>query len=152
MKNEVVENVSEIETKNSVNEAESKRDLTVREDINCIVKSAKFHEIKSKYGTRHPYIVTLFNGVTVEFTDPDNFYDLLLSMKNAGLKDFVKTKSLIEEPKINEEGEIERVYVCMLYELSDGSTIRLFPKSVLSRRTLINYYNLYKAQLENTGK
>lgn len=121
-------------------------DMTVREDLNLIVKSARFEEIKSKYGARHPYIVTLFNGTRIEFNDPDNFYELLLSMKNSGQKDYVKNKALVEELKTNDEGEPERVYVCMKYELADGSTIRLFPKSMLTRRTLINYYNLYKSQ------
>lgn len=147
MTHEVVKNASEIEAKEKSSEAlEPKADLTVREDINCIVKTARFEEIKSKYGTRHPYFVTLFNGVKVEFNDPDNFYDLLLSMKDSGQKDYVKSKLLIEEPKLNDEGELERVYVCMRYELADGSTIRLFPKSVLARRTLINYYNLFKSK------
>lgn len=121
-------------------------DLNVREDLNDIVKTARYEEIKSKYGTRHPYFVTLFNNVKIEFSDPDNFYDLLISAKDAGLKDYVISKRLVEELKTNEDNEPERVYVCMKYELSDGSTVRLFPKSAFARRTLINYYNLFKAQ------
>lgn len=140
-KNEVVE--KEIVDVEETALAES--ELEIREDLNDLVTSAKFEEVKSKYGVRHPYFVTLFNGVKIEFDDTDGLYDLLNSYRMCGQKGYVKSKALVEELKLNDEGVAVRKYICMKYVFEDGSTYRLFPKKFVSNKVIDNYYNFYKA-------
>ena len=128
-----------------VSEPETTLDASVREDLNCIVKNAKFEEVKTKYGTRYPFYVTLFNDTKLEFTDSDGLCELLLSYKNCGKKDFIKFKGLVEEVKLNEEGKVEKKYICFKYVLSDDTTYRLFARKYSYNKIIDNYYENYKS-------
>ena len=140
-KNEVVkEEFAEVEET-----ALPQEELVIREDLDKIVAQSRFKEVKNKYGVRHPYIVTLFNGVDIEFEDTDGFFDLLTSYRNCGQKGYVQSKALVEELKLNDEGVAVRKYICMKYVLEDGSVYRLFPKKYVSNKVIDNYYNFYKA-------
>ena len=135
-KNEVVtEEIATVET----SEAVEKVEIEIRTDLNKIVKLARFENIKTKYGSRHPYIVTFFNDEKVEFADTEGFYDLLMSYKKCGKTDFVKSKALVEELRTNDEGEVIGKYVCMKYVLSDDSVYRLFVKNFSSNKIIDNY-------------
>ena len=141
VKSEVKEN-EEIYMGETSEAVESKVEVSL--DLKEIVKLARFEEVKSKYGVRHPYIVTFFNDEKVEFSDPDGFYDLLLSYQKCGIKDYIKSKQLVEEVKTTEDGETR--YICMKYVLSDGSVYRLFTRKFSSNKIIYNYYAFYKKQ------
>lgn len=118
--------------------------IVVVKDLTSMVKLAKYEEVKFKYGVRHPYYVTLFNDKKIEFIDSDGFYDLLISYAALGEKNFVKSKSLVEEVKVTEDGTQGKSYICVKYELADGSIFRLFPRNFLSRQVILNYFNLFE--------
>lgn len=142
-KNEVVEEtkkIDSVETSESLNESQVKI-VNILDDV---VKLAKFTDVKTKYGLRHPFILTLkTNDVKIEFDDKEGFYDYLMAFKNCGEKDYVKSKHLVEEAKYNEEGQIERTFICIRYELSDGSIVRLFPKQFNANKIIKKYYDFY---------
>lgn len=140
-KNEVVMN-EEFYSQESTESTEAKIEVSL--DLKEIVKLARFEEIKSKYGVRHPYFVTFFNDEKVEFADPDGLYDLLMSYQKCGIKGYIKSKQLVEEVKTTEEGETR--YICMKYTLTDGSVYRLFTRKFSSNKIIYNYYAFYKKQ------
>ena len=120
--------------------------LKIREDLNDIVKSMGFKRVKNRYGERYPYIVTLFNDVTIEFKDDANIRKMFQSYADMGEGEFIKSKALVEELKQDEEGQADSIYICVKYELKDGKVIRLFPTQLNDKQTIENYYNLYKKQ------
>lgn len=142
-KNEVVkenEKNDSVETSETLNENQ----VQIVNILDPVVKLAKFTDVKSKYGVRHPFFVTLkTNDVKIEFEDKEGFYDYLMAFKNCGEKDYVKSKHLVEEAKYNEEGEVERTFICMRYELADGSIIRLFPKQFNAGKIIKKYFDYY---------
>lgn len=142
--NEVVEKKENVDFNN-----ESAEKFVVVQDLTSMLKTAKFEEIKSRYGVRHPYIVTLFNDVKFEFTDDSGFFDYLLSLKALGDKGYVKSKRLVEEAKIEEDGTQGISFVCIKYELADGSIQRLFLRNFLSSKSILNYFKVYKSKQEN---
>lgn len=141
--NEVVENVDEITLVEDTTDVSKEQEITIREDLNKIVLTAKFEEVKSKFGTRHPFYVTFFNKEKVEFADPEGLYDLLMSYVKCGIKDYVKFKGLVEEPKLDDAGNTVGTYICMKYELEDGSIYRLFTRQYSANKIINNYYNLF---------
>lgn len=125
-------------------ENQVKEELKIREDLNVIVESIKFKTISNKFGTRNVCIVTLFNKETIEFKDAEGVFELFMSYTKCGEKDFVKSVKLVDEISKEKEDKEPRVYTCVLYELKDGSTYRLFPSKFVSNKIIDNYYNLYK--------
>ena len=123
--------------------------IEVRNDLNEIVKSINFVEVKSSYGTRHPLRIRLDDGTaqgkSLEIRDKDGVYDAIQSYVTLGEKDFIKSKQLIEETKVDEEGNESSKYVCIKYELNDGNVFRFFPE----RPQLIVIDNLYKLYKKN---
>ena len=123
--------------------------IEVRKDLNEIVKNVCFAEVKSSYGTRHPLRIRLEDGTaqgkTLEFRDKDGVYDAIQSYVTLGEKDFIKSKQLVEEIKVDEEGNETGKYVCIKYELADGNVFRFFPE----RPQLIVIDNLYKLYKKN---
>ena len=117
--------------------------LKIRENLNEIVKEIKFKSIKTNYGVRNVCNVILFNDVVIEFRDTDGVYELFCSYKDLGETDFIKSKQLVEEPRKNDEGEIESTYICVKYTLKDGSVYRLFATKFNANKMIDNYYKLY---------
>ena len=125
---------------------ESEEKFIVVRDLTPMLKTAKFEEVKSRYGVRHPYYVTLFNDVKFEFVDDGGFYDYLISLKALGEKNFVKSKSLVEEAKILEDGTQGNTFISIKYEFSDGSIQRMFLKSFLASKSILNYFKVFEAK------
>lgn len=148
-KNEVIEKVGAVDNSELLSEGQIEEIVIFDKEF---VKSAKFEEVKSRYGKRYPYYVTLFNGVKVEFVDDSGFYDLLIAYSNCGEKNYVKTKKLVEEAKINEEGNAERTFICIKYELSDGTIVRLFPRQYNSNKVIKKYYDFYNQERSKKNK
>ena len=144
-KNEVVQNEEIVSVETSGTETPEIK-VEIRADLNKIVKMARFEEVKSKFGVRHPYFVTFFNGEKVEFVDTDGLYDLIMSYKKCGMNDFLSSKALVEEPKLNDEGVVVGTYICMRYVFADGSIYRLFTKNYSANKIIENYYAFYKRQ------
>lgn len=142
VENEVVENEAQ----------ENLQEINVRADLNDIVTLAKFEEVKSKYGVSHPFYVTFFNKEKMQFQDTEGIFDLLNSFKVSGLTGFIKSRKLVEEAKLNENGEVERTYFCYKFEIETEDkeilTYRLFPRYFSSNQVIKNYYNAYKKQKE----
>lgn len=126
--------------KNDVKETEIK----VRKDLNDIVKSIKFVDVKFRNIVRHKCNVTLFNDVVIEFNDTEKLFELFKSYVDMGETDFVQSKELVEECKKDNEGEIVSTYICVRYTLKDGGVYRLFTSSFNDNKRIENYYNLYK--------
>ena len=121
------------------------KEIVVREDLNDMVKSINFRTISNRFGERHIVEVTLFNGKVLEFKDDKKLFEICMSFKDIGETDFVKSKKLVEEMNINEDGEIVGTYICVRYELSDGTKVVLFANDSFSTRKILdNYYKLYK--------
>ena len=118
--------------------------LKIREDLDSIVSSIKFKTLTNNYGTRHVCVVTLFNNETIDFKDAEGLFELLASYQKCGVKDFIKSTKLVDEISKEKEDKEPRVYTCVLYELSDGSSYRLFPVKFISNKIIDNYYNLFK--------
>ncbi len=133
-----------------------KEKIVVREDLNEMVKNIGFKTIKNtKFGDRHVCIVTLFNGEEIEFKDSDGLYEICNSFIKCGLevKDYIKSKVLVEELKKDENDEVVGKYVCVKYTLKtdDGyRDYRLFVAKFSSLIIIDNYYKLYKKQKLST--
>lgn len=123
--------------------------IEVRKDLNEIVKSIGFAEVKTSYGIRHPLRIRLKDGTNqgkaFELRDKDGVYDAIQSYVTLGEKDFIKSKQLVEEIKVDDEGNETGIYVCIKYELTDGNVFRFF----FERPQLIVIDNLYKLYKKN---
>lgn len=130
----------------------------LRKDLNDIVLSIGLKKIKTRYNERNVCLVQLFNGETVEFKDSEGLYDLFMSYKKCGkVENLVKSRQLVEEFRTDSsiDGIIDEstgTYICVLYELNDGSKFRLFPNRFVDLRIIDNYYNLYKEQKSQKNK
>ena len=121
------------------------KEIVVREDLNDMVKSINFRTISNRFGERHIVEVTLFNGKILEFKDDKKLFEICMSFKDIGETNFLKSKKLVEELNINEDGEILGTYICVRYELCDGTKVVLFASDSFSTRKILdNYYKLYK--------
>lgn len=119
--------------------------VEVREDLNDMVRSINFRTISSRFGDRHVVDVTLFNGKVVEFKDDKKLFEICMSFKDIGETEFIKSKKLVEEMNVNEDGEVLGTYICVRYELCDGTKVVLFATDSFSTRKILdNYYKLYK--------
>ena len=119
--------------------------VEVREDLNDMVRSINFRTISSRFGDRHVVDVTLFNGKVVEFKDDKKLFEICMSFKDIGQTEFIKSKKLVEEMNVNEDGEVLGTYICVRYELCDGTKVVLFATDSFSTRKILdNYYKLYK--------
>ena len=87
------------------------KEIVVRDDLNDMVKSINFRTISNRFGERHIVEVTLFNGKVLEFKDDKKLFEICMSFKDIGETDFVKSKKLVEEMNINEDGEIVGTYI-----------------------------------------
>jgi len=120
------------------------KEITIREDLNEIVKDIRFKVIENKFGTRKVVNVVLFNDEIVEFADKENIYELFQSFIKCGETDFIKSKELVEEFKLDDMEEKVGTYICVKYTLKDDSTYRLFTSKFSSNKIIDNYYKLYK--------
>ena len=68
------------------------------------------------------------------------------SYSDMGEADFIKSKLLVDEVKQDEEGQVEKRYTCIKYELKDGRIVRLFPIQPNDNVIIDNYYYLFKKQ------
>ena len=128
------------------------KDVVVRADLNDMVKSINFRTISSRFGDRHVVDVTLFNGKVVEFKDDKKLFEICMSFKDIGETDFIKSKKLVEEMNVNEDGEIVGTYICVRYELCDGTKVVLFATDSFSTRKILdNYYKLYKEEQKKSN-
>lgn len=123
--------------------------IEIRKDLNEIVKKIGFGTVKSNYSTRHPLRVILEDGTSqgkiLEFRDSDGVYDAVQSYQSLGVTDFIKSKELVEETSVDEDGTVTGKYICVKYELVDGNIFRFFP----SRTQNIIIENLYKLYKKN---
>lgn len=120
--------------------------IEIRENLNDMVKKIELKRITSKFGDRDVCNVTLFNDEVIEFKDKDGLYDLLASYKKCGIDDAVISKRLVEEIKTNDEGEAQGKFVCVAYELNDGSVYRMFVSKFASLKIIDNYWGLFTSQ------
>ena len=130
--------------------------VKIRKDLNDIVSKIKFEEVGRNSFKRVVCNVTLFTGKVLEFKDKDNIYDLFVSYVEAGKKDIVKSATLVEEERKgstlsfdfeeDEEDVKSNTYICVLYELTNGRTYRLFPANKFVRQIIDNYYKKFKAE------
>lgn len=127
-------------------------EIKVREDLNDMVKSIGFSHNKTKFGYVNICNVKLFNDVVIEFRDNDKVFELLQSYSALGDKDFIKSRSLVEEYKLDDTGEKVGTYVCVKYELTDGTIIRMFPNSFNVSKSIDNYYKLFKQTMKVKSK
>lgn len=134
---------------------EVKVEKKLREDLHDMVDSIKFTKIENRYGNdRFVSRVKLFNGETIDFNDKDGLHELLVSFSKSGISNPVKSVKLVEEIKQSKvdafDGEVDDdflTYICVKYDLVDGSVFRLFPaRKYVDRRIVDNYYRLYKSQ------
>lgn len=123
----------------------------IRKDLNDMVTNIVLKKIKTRYNERNVCEVTLFNGEKFEFKDTEGLYDLFASYKKIGKFDgLIKSRKLVEEEK--KDGTMDGIvdeatntYVCVLYELSNGRTFRLFlNRPFVDKMILDNYYDLFK--------
>ena len=130
-------------------------EIKVRKDLNEIVKSIVFGTVKTSFGVRHPLKLRLYDGTetgkVIELRDKDGVYDALQSYVTIGEKDFIKSKELVEEVSLDEEGNVVSKYICVKYELVDGTIFRFFPERT---QTIIieNMYKLYKKNSKTPTK
>ena len=121
------------------------KDIVVREDLNDMVRSINFRTITFRSGERHVVEVTLFNGKVLEFRDDKKLFEICMSFKDIGETEFIKSKKLVEELNVNEDGEIMGTYICVRYELCDSTKVVLFATDSFSTRKILdNYYKHYK--------
>lgn len=124
---------------------EQNKNVVVREDLNDMVKSINFKTISNKFGERHVVEVRLFNGKVLEFKDDKKLFEIIMSFRDIGDENFLKSKKLVEELNINEDGEILGTYICVRYELTDGTKVVLFATDSFSTRKILdNYYKQFK--------
>ena len=122
-----------------------KKEIVVREDLNDMVKSINFRTITFRSGERHVVEVTLFNGKVLEFKDDKKLFEICMSFKDIGETEFIKSKKLVEELNVNEDGEVVGTYICVRYELCDGTKVVLFATDSFSTRKILdNYYKQFK--------
>jgi len=122
-----------------------KKEFVVREDLNDMVRSINFRTINFRSGERHVVEVTLFNGKVLEFKDDKKLFEICMSFKDIGETDFIKSKKLVEELNVNEDGEVVGTYICVRYELCDGTKVVLFATDSFSTRKILdNYYKQFK--------
>ena len=126
--------------------SESAEKFVIVKDLTPMLKTAKFEEVKSRYGVRHPYFATLFNDVKFQFVDDGGFYDYLISLKALGKAGYIKSRTLVEEAKVLEDGTIGASFVCIKYELDDGSIQRMFLKNFLDAKSILNYFKVYESK------
>ena len=120
------------------------KEFKLREDLNDIVENIKLIAKKTNYGVNNECVVKLFNGEEIIFRDKNKLYDLLRSFLITGQKGFVKSKKLVDEFKLDDEGNITGVYTCVKYELTNGEVYRLIPRDYSSKNMIKNYYDFYK--------
>ena len=120
------------------------KEFKLREDLNEIVVSIKLVQKKTNYGVNNECVVKLFNGEEIIFRDKNKLYDLLRSFLITGQKGYVKSKKLVDEFKVDDEGNTTGVYTCVKYELTNGEVYRLFPRDYSSNTMIKNYYEFYK--------
>jgi len=121
------------------------KDIVVREDLNDMVRSINFRTITFRSGERHVVEVTLFNGKVLEFRDDKKLFEICMSFKDIGETDFIKSKKLVEELNVNEDGEVIGTYICVRYELCDGTKVVLFATDSFSTRKILdNYYKQFR--------
>lgn len=118
--------------------------LKIREDLNDMVKEIKWNVQETKYGIRYFCNVKLFNDEIIEFSDKNGVYEVLKSYSKCGEKDFVKSRKLVEEFKVDDSGSVVSTYICLRYELVDGTIFKLFLTKFNSNLVINNYYNLFK--------
>lgn len=124
---------------------EQNKNVMVREDLNDMVKSINFKTISNKFGERHVVEVRLFNGKVLEFKDDKKLFEICMSFRDIGDENFLKSKKLVEELNVNEDGEILGTYICVRYELCDGTKVVLFASDSFSTRKILdNYYKQFK--------
>lgn len=124
---------------------EQNKNVVVREDLNDMVKSINFKTISNKFGERHVVEVRLFNGKVLEFKDDKKLFEICMSFRDIGDENFLKSKKLVEELNVNEDGEILGTYICVRYELCDGTKVVLFASDSFSTRKILdNYYKQFK--------
>lgn len=119
-----------------------------KEDLSEMVKSMGFKRVKSRYGERFPYLVKLFNDVEIEFIDDGDIRKLFQSYADTTGSDFMKSKKLVLEEKFDDEGNVEKEYICIKYVLNDGSEYRLFPKYFNNGVVIQNYYQFFKKTIK----
>jgi len=123
----------------------TEKEVVVREDLNDMVRSINFRTISNRFGERHVVDVTLYNGKVLEFKDDKKLFEICMSFKDIGETDFIKSKKLVEELNVNEDGEIMGTYICVRYELCDSTKVVLFATDSFSTRKILdNYYKHYK--------
>ena len=122
------------------------KEFKIREDLNDMVKEIGFRHIETKFGSRNVVIVKLFNDEIIEFKDSDGVYEVCQSYVKCGIKDFIKSRRLVEDFKKDDDENIIGTYVCVLYELADGTKYRFFASKFTSLKVLDNYYMLFKSK------
>ena len=73
-----------------------------------------------------------------------NYFDDVAEV--IGEKDFIKSKKLVEEQRVDDTGEVIGTYICVKYELTDDSVIRLFSNNFNIVKSIDNYYKLFKKE------
>ncbi|MBQ8207041.1 MAG: hypothetical protein IJZ77_06215 [Bacilli bacterium] len=127
------------------------KEIKVRDDFGDMVSSIKFRTISNRFGERHVVDVTLWNNEVVEFKDDKKLFEICMSYKKCGETDFIKSKKLVEDLIVNEDGEVTGTYICVRYELSDGTKVVLFASDSFSARKILdNYYKLYKQTVKKS--
>lgn len=141
-------------------ENEVKNVVKVREDLNDMVQKISLNQEQTRYGTRSTCTVKLFNNETIAFADNEGLYELLMSYKKSGQTGYLKSIKLVEELKTGKvdvadggDDDDTTTYICVLYELADGTKYRLFPsRRYVARKIIDNYYNLFKKQKQQNKK
>lgn len=118
--------------------------IEVREDLNLIVKNFGFKKILNKFANKVVFNVVLFNDEVIEFKNPDNLHKLFQSYKDIGETDFIKSQELVEEYKLDEDGEIVGTFISFKIVLKDGTIYRMFTSKFTDNRVIENYYKLFK--------
>lgn len=132
--------------------------IKVRKDLNEIVESIRFVSNKSRFGVRHSLKVVLKDGtptgkaIELRAKDTEMIYDAIQSYVTLGVKDFIKSKELVEELPTDAEidGEV-KPYICVKYVLTDDIVFRFFlerPQQIM----VDNLYKLYKTNQKTTVK
>lgn len=125
---------------------DEKKSFVIREDLDDMVESIGFSSSKTRYGLINNCNVKLFNGVVIPFRDNDKIFELFQSYVALGEKDFIKSKKLVEEQRVDDTGEVIGTYICVKYELTDDSVIRLFSNNFNIVKSIDNYYKLFKKE------
>lgn len=128
--------------------------FVIREDLNEIVKDMGFKKVKTNFGERIVFNVTFFNDEVVQFKDNENIYKMFQSFMRCGETDFIKSKKLVEELKLDDDGSIVGTYICVKYELKDDSNtvVRMFTTKYNDNTAINNYYKEYKLMQKKAEK